>query len=77
MKMASTSSPNDDLRPEYDATLFSGATKGKYSERFENGTNIVRIDSDLAAMFPTAESVNKALRFVQQLAQDATRLTSH
>ena len=48
-----------DMRDEYD---FSAGLRGKYAERFKQGSNVVVLDPDLAAEFPTRESVNKALR---------------
>jgi hypothetical protein len=46
-------------RPEYD---FSGGARGKYAERYARGSNVVVLDPDIAAAFPTAEAVNAALR---------------
>jgi len=74
--MDSNSSSTDDLRPEYDDATFAGAVRGKYAERYQSGTNIVKLAPDVAASFPDAQSVNDALRFVQQVAQDADRLTN-
>lgn len=76
MRMADTAPSKDDLRPEYDEALFQGAERGKYAERFQAGTNIVRLHADVAESFPDERSVNEALRFLQQLAQDANRLTN-
>lgn len=52
---------NNDLEmlEEYD---FSRGIRGKYAERAASGTNIVRLDDDVAAMFPDSKSVNNALR---------------
>jgi len=50
---------NTRMRDEYD---FSGGVRGKYAERFKQGSNVVVLDPDVAAEFPTRESVNKALR---------------
>ncbi len=44
---------------EYD---FSGGVRGKYSKRYEEGTNVVVIDLDVAEYFPDHDSVNEALR---------------
>jgi hypothetical protein len=56
-------SEKDDLRPEYPADLVESGERGKYAKRYrEEGTNLVRIDSDLHELFPDSESVNKALR---------------
>ena len=73
--MADSTSTGDDLRPEYDESVFQNATRGKYAERFKAETNLVRIAPDVAGAFPDEQSVNDALRFVQQIAQDASRLT--
>ena len=48
-----------DIRSEYD---FTGGVRGKYAERYARGTNVVVLDPDVAAAFPTAEAVNNALR---------------
>jgi hypothetical protein len=63
MKKAS-SKQNDDLRPEYDFSSLKGGVRGKYYRRFRAGTNIVRLDPDLARVFPTDQAVNEALRTV-------------
>lgn len=55
---------------EYD---FSGGVRGKYAERYETGSNIVVLADDVAQAFPTAESVNQALRLLVQLAQQNVR----
>jgi hypothetical protein len=47
------------MLPEYD---FSTAVRGKYYERYQEGTNVVVIDPDVAEVFPTAKAVNDALR---------------
>ena len=47
------------MRDEYD---FSAGVRGKHAKRFREGTNLVRLDPDVAKMFPTSEAVNKALR---------------
>ena len=55
---------NDELLPEYDETLLKEGTRGKYEKQYAKGTNIVRLDPDVAAAFPTEEAVNEALRSV-------------
>lgn len=54
----------EELREEYD---FRGGERGKYARRYAEGTNVVVLDPDVAAVFPTAESVNEALRKVAGL----------
>ena len=61
-KPMSQTTPNQhdpDMLDEYD---FSKGTRGKYAERYHAGTNLVRLDDDVAEMFPDAKSVNDALR---------------
>lgn len=61
---------NDELRPEYNMKqLLKGAVRGKYAERYAEGTNLVLLAPDVAEAFPTAEAVNNALRLVLQLSQ--------
>jgi len=61
---------DDELRPEYDFSQLKGGVRGKYAERYREGTNLVLLDPDVAAVFPDAKSVNDALR---QLLQDKER----
>lgn len=53
---------DDDLRPEYDFSQMKGGVRGKYVERYREGTNVVLLDPDIAAAFPDAKAVNDALR---------------
>lgn len=58
----------DELQPAYDlAPLLKGAVRGKYAKRYREGTNLIRLEPDVAAAFPTPEAVNEALRLVMQL----------
>jgi hypothetical protein len=57
---------DDDLLLEYD---FSGAVRGKYSERYRQGTNVVLLEPDVAQAFKDSESVNRALRLLLDLAR--------
>jgi hypothetical protein len=51
--------PNDDMRPEYD---LRGGDRGKYYERYTQGTNVVLLDADVAQVFRDSATVNEALR---------------
>lgn len=67
------SSKEDDLRAEYPPELIKGGVRGKYAERYKEGTNIVLIDPDPHELFPDSESVNRALRdYVSQTGRRAT-----
>ena len=62
------------MRDEYD---FTGAVRGKYAARVAQGTNIVKLDPDVAKVFPDSASVNEALRLLAKLARQQTkRVTS-
>lgn len=55
-------SKDDEMRDEYPEELIKSGVRGKYVERYREGTNVVLIDPDLHKLFPDSESVNKALR---------------
>ena len=54
----------DELRPEYSRADFGKGVRGKYHQRFKQGTNIVVLEPEIAKEFPTSEAVNEALREV-------------
>lgn len=54
----------DDLRPEYDFASMAGGVRGKYVRRLREESNLVLLDPEVAAAFPTDEAVNAALRGV-------------
>jgi len=64
--MSKSSSPDSDMREEYD---FSGAARGKYAERFAQGSNVVVLDPDVAEVFSDAAAVNEALRLLAESAK--------
>ena len=47
------------MRDEYD---FSKGVRGKYAERYKQGTNTVLLDPELRKTFPDDKAVNEALR---------------
>jgi hypothetical protein len=66
MSKEMASNKDADVLGEYD--FFKGV-RGKYAERYREGTNIVKLDDDVAAMFPDAKSVNEALRALAKIIQ--------
>jgi hypothetical protein len=60
--MSQQGSSSEEMRDEYD--LPGPGIRGKYYERYRRGTNIVRLDSDVASAFPNSEAVNFALRLI-------------
>lgn len=68
MKKNNTVEMSDELRPEYDLReLLKSGVRGKYAERYREGTNLVLLAPEVAEAFPDAEAVNEALRLVMQL----------
>ena len=54
-----------DMLDEYD---FSQGVRGKYVQRFAEGSNVVVLAPEIADIFPDSESVNKALRLLVEIA---------
>ncbi|WP_295433203.1 hypothetical protein [uncultured Thiodictyon sp.] len=65
----------DDLRPEYDFD-FTKAVRGKHYRQYQEGSNVVVLDPDVAAAFHTSEAVNQALRAMLRFAEQTTNLTA-
>jgi hypothetical protein len=65
----------DELREEYDFTAeeLRGGVRGKYAERYAQGTNLVPLDPDVAAVFPDAAAVNQALRALAGIIKEHSR----
>ncbi|HJQ41083.1 MAG TPA: hypothetical protein VKB93_28435 [Thermoanaerobaculia bacterium] len=59
MNKATDNPDDDEMRPEYD---LRGGVRGKYYERYRQGTNMVLLDPDIAEIFRNSEAVNAALR---------------
>ncbi len=60
----------EDMKPEYD---IRGGTRGKYYERYREGTNIVLLEPDVAEVFPDSDAVNRALRALIDIARAHTK----
>jgi len=60
--MSQANEPNPEkMRTEYD---IRGGTRGKYLESYREGTNVVLLEPDVAAVFRDSKSVNKTLRAI-------------
>jgi hypothetical protein len=57
----------DDLRPEYDLKSLRVRKLGSGRKSF--GGSTVRLEPDVAAIFPNANAVNEALRFLIRVTQ--------
>ena len=58
----------DQLRDEYDLRTLKVRKMGAKRKKF--GDNIIKLDSDVAEVFPNAESVNEALRFLIRITKE-------
>lgn len=57
---------DDDLRPHYDFD-YSKAKPNRFAEKYKKMVRRVGLDADIADDFPSAESVNEALRFLVRI----------
>lgn len=58
---------NDELRPEYDLRSLRVRKLGRGRKSF---AGVVRLEPDVAEVFPDAEAVNEALRFLIRITRD-------
>ena len=58
----------DDMRPEYDLSSLKNEARGKYVDRYRQGTNIVLLDPEVYKAFPDSASVNAALKLLIDVA---------
>jgi len=68
MKKPPKKKQDPDMLDEYD---FSKGVRGKYAKRYSEGTNVVVLAPDVAAVFSDADSVNDALRGLMKIAKKA------
>ena len=59
------------MREEYD---FARGVRGKYARRFAQGTNVVVLESDVAKVFPSSETVNRSLRALAGIIQQREKI---
>ena len=66
MKKTTKRKRDSEMLDEYD---FSKGVRGKYAIRYAEGTNVVVLSPEIAAVFPDSDSVNKALRSLVDIAR--------
>jgi hypothetical protein len=64
----------DDLQTNYDLKSLRVRRLGSGRKSF--GTTTVRLEPDVAEMFPTADAVNEALRFLIEMMQQNQEIAS-
>lgn len=60
---------NDELLPEYDLD-YSKSKPNRYAAKYQQMQRTVVLDADVAENFPSAESVNEALRFLVRVTRE-------
>ena len=70
MKKAAKTKRDTDMLAEYD---FSQGVRGKYAQRYAEGTNIVVLTPDVAEFFPDSEAVNATLRALVKIARKSAK----
>ena len=55
----------DIMRSEYD---FSDGIRGKHHQAYQQGSNVVFLETDVAEVFKDSDAVNHALRMLMDLA---------
>lgn len=73
--MSKRSRAKDDILPEYDFASMKGGVRGKYIARLRrDGSNIVVLEPEIAAAFPSDAAVNEALRGVLNTTKAVRRI---
>jgi hypothetical protein len=67
MSQSNSSETKEEMREEYD---FSDGVRGKYYKQYQQGTNVVLLEADVAEVFRDSESVNQALRVLINIAKN-------
>jgi hypothetical protein len=60
---------NDELLTEYDLD-YKQSKPNRFAAKYQQMQRTVVLDSDIADKFPSAESVNEALRFLVRVTQE-------
>jgi len=67
--MNSPESPDPDMLDEYD---FANGRRGRYAQRYAEGTNVILLDPDVVTEFRDSRQVNDALRELLELRKRAS-----
>jgi len=62
--------------PVFSREQLGKGIRGRYFKHSRSGTNLVLLDDDVAAAFPTAEAVNRALRGLLALTRETAQITA-
>jgi hypothetical protein len=67
-----TEAEEPEMHEEYD---FSAGVRGKYAARFAEGSNVIVLDPDVAAVFRDPRAVNGALRLLAESARASEKVS--
>ena len=73
MNHSTLNEPDSDMLEEYD---FSTGIRGKYAEKYYADKSLIRLDEDVAQIFPDAKSVNDALRALAKIISEYEKKVS-
>jgi hypothetical protein len=65
--MKNSTPEEDEIGSEYD---LSESRPNPYAGRYAEGTNLVRLDADVARVFSDSDSVNRALRALVKIIEE-------
>ena len=74
MKKAKSTEDNE-MRAEYRREDLGRGVRGKYYAAYQEGSNLVLLNPDVAKAFPTSEAVNEALRGLVRLTEQTAKLS--
>jgi hypothetical protein len=67
--MSDSKPDRDEIAPGYE---ISESRPNPYADRYTRGTTMVRLDPDVARVFPDSDSVNDALRALVKIIEGRT-----
>ncbi len=67
---------NDELLPEYELD-YKQSKPNRFAEKYQQMQRTIVLDSDVAENFPSAESVNEALRFLVRVTKENQESLQH
>lgn len=66
----------NELLPEYDLD-YAKAKPNRFAAKYQQTQRTVVLDNDVAESFPSAESVNEALRFLVRITRENREMLSN
>lgn len=64
----------DGFQAEYTREELGEGVRGKYYDRYREGTNVALLEDDVAAAFPDSQALNRALRSLMRIAERSVQV---